>query len=131
MFFRLSFVTLLLALLALGTPVKRDASQVESDIKSLTSKSQTLDVSIKAFPNSGATIKQAMVSAVMGSFSCVRLCLIYPSVRQAIHNAAIDLISATETATDHVKVSVRHVATRSLLTSSPTRTPTLHPLITP
>lgn len=66
MFFRLSFVTLILAVGALGTPVIRDsdAGQVEADIKVLIEKARALDQSVKAFPKTGGTMEEVYVSAL-------------------------------------------------------------------
>ena len=46
MFFRLSFVTLIFAAVALGTPVKRDAATVALAIQNLAGPLQTLDKGI-------------------------------------------------------------------------------------
>lgn len=63
MFFRrLSFLTLVFAVVAFGIPVKRDAAQVELDIQNLQAQSKSLDESIQAFPNSGGTLAQIYVS---------------------------------------------------------------------
>ena len=59
MFIRLSFVTLVLAVLALGTPVKRDTEKVLMDIDDIRDKSQALDDSIRAY---GGTPQQLAVS---------------------------------------------------------------------
>ena len=63
MFFRLSFVTLIFAAVALGTPVKRDAAEVASDIQNLAALLQALDKGINALPNSGGTLTEIYVSA--------------------------------------------------------------------
>ncbi|KAI9569892.1 hydrophobic surface binding protein A-domain-containing protein [Boletus coccyginus] len=58
MFFRLSFVTLIVAAVALGTPVKRDEAKVRSDLEALYKQLQALDTSVKGFPNEGATLAE-------------------------------------------------------------------------
>jgi hypothetical protein len=60
MLFRLSFVTLILAAVSLGTPVKRDADTVGSDIEGLQVQVQTLDTSVNALPSSGGTPAQVL-----------------------------------------------------------------------
>jgi hypothetical protein len=67
MLFRLSFVTLILAAVSLGTPVKRDADTVGSDIEGLQVQVQTLDTSVNALPSSGGTPAQVLVSVPNGS----------------------------------------------------------------
>ena len=62
MLFRLSFVTLIIAAVSLGTPVRRDAAKVESDITDLGNRVEALDTSVNALPNSGGTLVQVMVS---------------------------------------------------------------------
>lgn len=61
MFFRLSFVTLIIAAVALGTPVKRDAAQVELDIQNLEAQSKELDESIQEVSDSNPTLGQIYV----------------------------------------------------------------------
>ncbi|KAF8552299.1 hypothetical protein OG21DRAFT_1604796 [Imleria badia] len=58
MFFRLSFVTLIFAAVALGTPVKRDAAEVVEDIQKVDAQTKSLDELIQAFPNSGGTLPE-------------------------------------------------------------------------
>ncbi|KAG6380048.1 hydrophobic surface binding protein A-domain-containing protein [Boletus reticuloceps] len=58
MFIRLSFVTLIFAVAALGMPVKRDAAKVGQDIEDLDKQVQALDASVNAFPNMGGTLAQ-------------------------------------------------------------------------
>lgn len=67
MFFRLSFVTLIVAAVALGTPVKRDEAKVRLDLEALYKQLQALDTSVKAFPNEGATLAEVYVSVPSGS----------------------------------------------------------------
>ena len=62
MFFRLSFVTLVLAAVALGTPAKRDATTVASAIQNLAGPLQALDEAINALPKSGGTLPEIYVS---------------------------------------------------------------------
>ncbi|KAN0094979.1 Hydrophobic surface binding protein A domain containing protein [Tylopilus felleus] len=85
MFFRLSFVTLILAVGALGTPVIRDsdAGQVEADIKVLIEKARALDQSVKAFPKTGGTMEEVY----------------------QIHVDAINLDNAIKAATEHASAS--------------------------
>lgn len=68
MLFRLSFVTLIIAAVTLGTPVKRDVPQIEQDVQNLGAQSKTLDQSILAFPTSGGTSPQLYVSIPFPSF---------------------------------------------------------------
>ena len=70
MLFRRSIVTLVLALAAFGTPLRRDEAKVVADIKQLSTQAQSLDNSVKAFPSSGGTLAEALVSLPQ---SCPRL----------------------------------------------------------
>lgn len=71
MFFRLSFVTLIVAAVALGMPAKRDEAKVKSDLETLYKQLQALDASVKAFPDSGATLAEVYVSVPSSSLpSC-------------------------------------------------------------
>ena len=57
-------MVLLFALVVLGTPVKRDAQTIYSDIDNIVAKVQALDNSIKALPSS-PTYVEALVSALV------------------------------------------------------------------
>ncbi|KAG8215931.1 hydrophobic surface binding protein A-domain-containing protein [Butyriboletus roseoflavus] len=80
MFFRLSFVTLIFALSAFGTPIKRDVTQVESDVKALDTQTNMLNEAINSLPDSNATLAQA----------------------QAIHDQAMELGTAIQGATTNL-----------------------------
>lgn len=71
MFIHISFVTLIFALSAFGMPMKRDATQVMTDIEGMNNKTSSLDKAINDLPSGGATLAQVMVSV----FKDFRVCL--------------------------------------------------------
>ncbi|KAF8128970.1 hydrophobic surface binding protein A-domain-containing protein [Boletus edulis] len=83
MFIRLSFVTLIFAVAALGMPVKRDAAKVGQDIENLDEQAQALDASVNAFPNMGGTLTQVY----------------------GIHQAAVNMDKYIKTTTNDVNAS--------------------------
>lgn len=67
MFFRLSFVTLIFALLTLGTPVKRDLAKVESDINAIGGQLTKLNNAIEALPPNAGRATRTRVQAPYSS----------------------------------------------------------------
>ena len=113
MFFRLSFVTLIFATVALGTPVKRDMAEVASDIQNLAGPLQALDTAINALPDSEGTLPEIYMS-VPQQLAALHFYLRLKSDAHTwknIHQEATKVEAAVKTTTNNVNVSSTNVLT--------------------
>lgn len=84
---------------AVSSPTKRTVAQVESDIASISTQVTTLDNDITAFPNTGGSLINALVTTL-----CLPEMTHANRIKKAIHTASTNLISTIGTTTSDVQV---------------------------